>query len=173
MINLEVQIFPSENLNLGILYLAEIIQEQNYDDKSFTNFYSYLVTQSGLSGPVVTSIGSTHNTVRGYMKTSPDGTKLVSLLYDEDKFTKYVNNNKINNYNKTTVGGVYMPILFKKDVAIKVGMYPEGNIAGANFNNVVDYGDRVFMRKLRLAGVNHITSWDSFAYHFQQGEMEA
>jgi hypothetical protein len=49
-----------------------------------TNFYSYLVTQSGLSGPVVTSIGSTHNTVRGYMKTSPDGTKLVSLLYDED-----------------------------------------------------------------------------------------
>lgn len=95
------------------------------------------------------------------------------LLYDEDKFTKYVNNNKINNYNKTTVGGVYMPILFKKDVAIKVGMYPEGNIAGANFNNVVDYGDRVFMRKLRLAGVNHITSWDSFAYHFQQGEMEA
>ena len=49
-----------------------------------TNFYSYLITQSGLSGPIVTSIGSTHNTVRGYMKTSPDSTKLVSLLYDED-----------------------------------------------------------------------------------------
>ena len=49
-----------------------------------TNFYSYLVSQSGLTSPVVTSIGSTHNTVRGYMKTSPDGTKLVSLLYDED-----------------------------------------------------------------------------------------
>jgi predicted flavoprotein YhiN len=30
-----------------------------------TNFYSYLITQSGLSGPVVTSIGSTHNTVEG------------------------------------------------------------------------------------------------------------
>ena len=49
-----------------------------------TNFYSYLITQSGLSGPIVTSIGSTHNTARGYMKTSPDGNKLVSLLYDED-----------------------------------------------------------------------------------------
>jgi len=49
-----------------------------------TNFYSYLITQSGLSGPIVTSIGSTHNTVRGYMKTSPDSSKLVSLLYDED-----------------------------------------------------------------------------------------
>ena len=35
-------------------------------------------------GPVITSIGSTHNTARGYMKTSPDCTKLVSLLYDED-----------------------------------------------------------------------------------------
>jgi len=51
-------------------------------------------------------------------------------------------------------------------------MYPEGNIAGANFNDVIDYGDRVFMRKLKEIGVNHITSWDSLAYHFQQGEME-
>ena len=49
-----------------------------------TNYYSFLVSQTGLSGPVITSIGSTHNTARGYMKTSPDGTKLVSLIYDED-----------------------------------------------------------------------------------------
>ncbi len=49
-----------------------------------TSFYSYKISSVGLSGPVITSIGSTHNTARGYMKTSPDCTKLISLLYDED-----------------------------------------------------------------------------------------
>ena len=48
-----------------------------------TSFYSYKISSAGLSGPVITSIGSAHNTARGYMKTSPDCTKLVSLLYDE------------------------------------------------------------------------------------------
>lgn len=49
-----------------------------------TTYYSYRVSSTGLSGPVITNIGSVHNTARGYMKTSPDGTKLISLLYDED-----------------------------------------------------------------------------------------
>jgi hypothetical protein len=49
-----------------------------------TSFYSYKVNSVGLSGPVITNIGSTHNTARGYMKTSPDCTKLISVLYDED-----------------------------------------------------------------------------------------
>lgn len=47
-------------------------------------YYSFYVSSAGLSGPVTTNIGSIHNTVRGYMKTSPDGKKLISLLYDED-----------------------------------------------------------------------------------------
>jgi hypothetical protein len=49
-----------------------------------TSFYSYKISSAGLSGPVITNIGSTYNTARGYMKTSPDCTKLISLLYDED-----------------------------------------------------------------------------------------
>jgi hypothetical protein len=49
-----------------------------------TNYYSYRLSSSGLTGPVTTSIGSTHNTARGYMKTSPDCSKLISVLYDED-----------------------------------------------------------------------------------------
>ncbi len=49
-----------------------------------TNYYSYLVSSTGLSGPVISNTGSTHNTARGYMKTSPNGKKLISLLYDED-----------------------------------------------------------------------------------------
>jgi hypothetical protein len=49
-----------------------------------TNYYSYRLSSAGLTGPTTTSIGSTHNTARGYMKTSPDCSKLISLLYDED-----------------------------------------------------------------------------------------
>ena len=95
------------------------------------------------------------------------------LVYDENKFMNYVKDHKHDNYNKTSIGGVYMPMIFKRDIAIKVGMYPEGNIAGAHFNDVIDYGDRVFMRKLKENDVNHITAWDSLVYHFQQGEMES
>ncbi len=49
-----------------------------------TNYYSYRLSSLGLTGPTITSIGSTHNTARGYMKTSPDCSKLISVLYDED-----------------------------------------------------------------------------------------
>ena len=49
-----------------------------------TTYYTYKLSSAGLTGPTTTSIGSTHNTARGYMKTSPDCSKLISLLYDED-----------------------------------------------------------------------------------------
>jgi hypothetical protein len=94
------------------------------------------------------------------------------LNYDENKFINYSIEMKISNKDKISTGGVYMPILFNKNIALEVGMYPEGNIAGKNFNDIVDYGDRVFMKKLLDKGIKHITAWDSVAYHFQQGEIE-
>jgi len=94
------------------------------------------------------------------------------LVYDEEKFKNFVLDNKDIFKNKISQGGVYMPILFNKQKALQVGLYPEGNIAGSSFNDIIDYGDRVFMRKLKEIGVQHITAWDSVSYHFQQGEME-
>ena len=49
-----------------------------------STFYSYKIDSSGITATVTTSIGSVHNTTRGYMKTSPDCSKLISLLYDEN-----------------------------------------------------------------------------------------
>ena len=49
-----------------------------------SKYYSYKLTSVGLSGPVISDTGTTHNTARGYMKTSIDGSKIISLLYDED-----------------------------------------------------------------------------------------
>ena len=49
-----------------------------------SSYYTYKISSTGISPGPVTSIGSVHNTARGYMKTSIDGKKLISLLYDED-----------------------------------------------------------------------------------------
>ena len=49
-----------------------------------STFHSFRVTPLGINPPISFSIGSVHNTLRGYMKTSPNGKKLISLLYDED-----------------------------------------------------------------------------------------
>jgi hypothetical protein len=83
--------------------------------------------------------------------------------YDEEKFQAFVQ--KVSK-DAISFGGVYMPFCFLKEGAVR---YPEGNIAGSNFDDVIDYGDRVFMRNMNR---RHITAWDSVAYHFQQGEME-
>ncbi len=53
-----------------------------------TSFYSYLVSDSGLvTTPVVSNIGSIHqgndNNAAGYMKTSPDGSKIALLIPQE------------------------------------------------------------------------------------------
>lgn len=49
-----------------------------------SRYLSFKVTSSGIEKPIVTTTGVTHNTLRGYMKTSIDGSKIVSALYDED-----------------------------------------------------------------------------------------
>jgi hypothetical protein len=69
-------------------------------------------------------------------------------------------------------GGAYMPCLFYKDIALNAGMYPEGNIAGKNFNHIVRYGDEDFFLRLAMLGVSHVTAMDSIVYHFKEGEME-
>ena len=70
-------------------------------------------------------------------------------------------------------GGAYMPCVFYKEAALRAGLYPEGNIAGKSFDDVVDYGDRVFFRKLGNIGIRHITALDSLVYHLKEGEMES
>lgn len=67
-------------------------------------------------------------------------------------------------------GGAYMPCLLYKDIAVMAGLYPEGNLAGSSFNEIVRYGDEFFYDKLKSFGVEHITSKDSIVYHLKEGE---
>ena len=49
-----------------------------------SKFYSFRVKSGGIASAVISDTGTTYNTNRGYMKTSPDSSKLVSLFYDEN-----------------------------------------------------------------------------------------
>lgn len=89
--------------------------------------------------------------------------------FKEENFLTFCRKNRKSG---TREGGAYMPCMLYKYHAESVGYYPEGNIAGNTFNNVKEYGDECFFRKLKDIGVNHVTALDSLCYHFKEGEME-
>lgn len=67
-------------------------------------FYAYLITKTGISAPVITNIGITHQDIGsgdnaeaiGYMKISPDGTKLALVCYEQ------LNTMQLFDFNNTT-----------------------------------------------------------------------
>ncbi len=69
-------------------------------------------------------------------------------------------------------GGAYMPCLMWRELAYYVGLYPEGNLAGADFDTVRRYGDEAFYDKLTALGVRHVTALDSIVYHLKEGEKD-
>lgn len=114
----------AKNINLFDLSTTEKLTSCNHENgedfwvithtSGNSNFYSYLIDSTGISEPVITSIGSIHNTVRGYMKTSIDGEKLISLLYDEDKI-------EIFDFDKT--GGTLSNVISITGKTFDIGPY--------------------------------------------------
>jgi len=83
---------------------------------------------------------------------------------------------------KLAEGGLYMPLLIRKEHFDMVGGYPEGNIVpGCVLNHPVIArmgeaclsGDNVLMLKLQAKGIKHQTAFDSLVYHFQCGELDS
>lgn len=97
--------------------------------------------------------------------------------YAEKKFNKYAKKTAEPNVKE---GGLYMPLLIKKDDFLNGGGYPEGNIiAGSDIftpkiakkGEPLVTGDLVLMQKLATKNIIHQTVFDSIVYHFQMGEM--
>jgi hypothetical protein len=91
-----------------------------------------------------------------------------------DEWQKFVVKNKKSIIKK---GGLFMPCLFKKEIFVKAGMYPEGNIyidgAGTLNGNVLMSGDKYFFELLENNfGLKHVTVFDSLVYHIQEGEKD-
>lgn len=64
------------------------------------NFAAYLVTNAGITGPVISSVGTSHTDVHGQMKFSTDGNKIACAVgyqdivefFDFDKITGNITN---------------------------------------------------------------------------------
>jgi glycosyltransferase involved in cell wall biosynthesis len=83
---------------------------------------------------------------------------------------------------KVKNGGLFMPLLIRKQHFFNVGGYPEGNISPESdiFKPVIAKsgdptisGDNVLMKRLQTQGVAHQTAFDSIVYHFQCGELDS
>lgn len=102
------------------------------------------------------------------------------LSYREDEFLDHaaaISEPRIEN------GGLFMPLLLRKEDFTRVGCYPEGNVVPGSdmFQPLIapegSYfcitGDNVLIQKLRLQGIVHQTVFNSIVYHFQCGESDS
>lgn len=98
--------------------------------------------------------------------------------YQEEDFLNFAH---LIKEQKTKAGGIFMPLLIRKDIFNEVGRYPEGNILPnsdlhspviAEKGQDVIPGDVVLMKKLERKGIFHKTAFNSVIYHFQCGESE-
>lgn len=70
-------------------------------------------------------------------------------------------------------GGAFMPLAMYRRDAFRVGLFPEGNIAGKTFNDIpIECGDERFITNLRNIGVERYTALDSIIYHIKEGERD-
>jgi len=99
--------------------------------------------------------------------------------YKEQDFLEFANS---ISKEKKIDGGLYMPILFRKEHFFKVNGYPEGNLKKDSdiFSNKIALpneeqvpGDKVLIKKLATIGIKHQTAFNSIIYHFQCGEQDS
>lgn len=94
--------------------------------------------------------------------------------YNEQSFLNFAN--QIPD-DRMFSGGLYMPLLISKDVFVRSGGYPAGNIytdgIGTCNGPVIKSGDAYYFERLNAEfGVSHFTVFDSIVYHFQEGELD-
>ena len=120
-------------------------------------FYSFLIDGSGVSTtPVISSVSNTTTDARGYLKVSPDGTKIVAAnmnsgtyLYDFDNTTGIVSNGNRLNINSEKGYGVEFSLNSKK-LYISTGNFTAGSTENLyQFNlDLVDINDINMSRNL-------------------------
>jgi len=99
--------------------------------------------------------------------------------YQEEEFQQYaasIAEPRVEN------GGLFMPLLIRRQHFEMVGGYPEGQVVTGSdiYNPVIARwgepcisGDTVIMQKLQDHGIVHQTAFNSIVYHFQWGEKDS
>lgn len=98
--------------------------------------------------------------------------------YNQEGFLEYA---RAISQSVVQDGGLFMPLLIRREDFLRVGGYPEGNIVHGSdlFRPLIAKkgkpcvsGDNVLMQKLQSIGIQHQTAFGSIVYHFQCGEMD-
>jgi glycosyltransferase involved in cell wall biosynthesis len=147
--------------------IVVLVNSDNYFSPDWLeNLLKYVSAKTIVCSKLVERMHPEHSifpgAYRGEFGSHPD-------TFNKDAFLKFCERVKITGLQ---LGGSYMPCAFHKRLAIQVGLYPEGNLAGASFRDVVATGDEIFFRKLSKAGLRHVTAMDSIVYHTKEGEMD-
>jgi len=99
--------------------------------------------------------------------------------YQEDQFQNFA---RFIAIPRVQNGGLFMPLLIRKQHFEMVGGYPEGQVVNGSdiYNPVIAKwgeacisGDTVIMQKLKDHGIVHQTAFNSIVYHFQWGEKDS
>ena len=84
-------------------------------------------------------------------------------------------------------GGLFMPLLVHRETFLDLGGFPEGNVSTKSIQKYISGGepeiaprgapsvpgDRALVMRASHCSVNHMTVFDSVAYHFQAGERRS
>jgi hypothetical protein len=101
--------------------------------------------------------------------------------FDRERFIKFASRIK---GPETKLGGLFMPLMVKRETFLNLGAFPEGNLVP---NSLADYlqgadpiiarpgqqcisGDAALFKKAENGGIKHLTITHAVAYHFQEGE---
>ncbi len=101
--------------------------------------------------------------------------------FNREKFIKFAS--RIRG-PESKPGGLFMPLMVKRETFLNLGAFPEGNLVP---DSLADYlqgtdpiisrpgqqcvsGDAAFFKKAEKNGMTHLTITHAVAYHFQEGE---
>lgn len=155
-------------------YLLFINSDMAFSENWVENLFGKLSGSNCVASRLVESgklLSGDHAVSKNFGRTVND--------YDEIAFQEYA---KTISSDELVNGGLFMPLLIRKDDFVKAGGYPEGNVVPGTeiFNPAIAKkgeacisGDVVLMQKLENIGVQHTTTYDSVVYHFQCGEMDS
>ncbi len=155
-------------------YLLFINSDMGFTPDWFENLFSKLDGSNCIASRLVES----GKMLSGKYGVSQNFGRSV-IDYNEEGFVQFAKSISEETLND---GGLFMPLLIKKDHFISVGGYPEGNVVPDT--NLFDpqiakqgepcvSGDVVLMQRLAANGISHKTAFDSLVYHFQCGEMDS
>jgi hypothetical protein len=162
--------------NFGVMtseadYVCLVNSDDCFSPGWLFNLYKWSSTKPVIAASRLIESGklkSGQHGIEKYFGNSPEN-------YQESEFIEF--SKSISQIDSAVRGGLYMPMLISRDIFLKAGGFPPGNICEDGVGGrgrVLKAGDDFFFHDVLEKKFNlmHITPLDSNVYHFQEGEKD-